>query len=88
MKPIEKNEGYQKKLKIMTRSVAGFFFLLALYYIAWSFVKEESFSSLIIYPIAISFIIITIEKLIFEKKSFVIYLIASIILFIIGVKYI
>ncbi|MFU7592094.1 hypothetical protein ACMX9J_24445 [Priestia sp. RMT2NF4] len=88
MKPTEKNEGYQKKLKIMTRGAAVFFFLLAVYYIAWSFVREESFSSVIIYPIAISLIIISIEKLIFEKKSFIIYLIASVLLFGAGIIFI
>lgn len=88
MKPTEKNGGYHKKLKIMTRSAAVFFFLLAVYYLTWSFVREESFSSVIIYPIAISLIIISIEKLIFEKKSFLIYLIASVLLFGTGIIFI
>ncbi|MGG2091095.1 hypothetical protein ABFY59_29885 [Priestia aryabhattai] len=88
MKPTEKNEGYHKKLKIMTRSAAVFFFLLAVYYITWSFVRAESFSNVIIYPLAISLVIISIEKLIFEKKSFVIYLIASLLLFGAGIIFI
>uniref|UniRef100_UPI002493A3BE hypothetical protein n=1 Tax=Priestia flexa TaxID=86664 RepID=UPI002493A3BE len=39
-------------------------------------------------PIAISLVIIAIEKLIFEQKSFIIYLISSVLLFGSGITFI
>lgn len=85
MQNIKRNEDEQR-IKKITRTIAGLFMLLSLYYIIWTFVKKDDFSSVIIYSLAIAACIMAIEQLILNKGTFfVVFFLLSIFLFLLGI---
>ncbi|MFY0804748.1 hypothetical protein [Peribacillus frigoritolerans] len=83
---VENNVSDDKKtITFLTRITATFLFLLSLYYIVWSAVREEDFSTIIVYSSAIALSILAIERVILNKKSYIFYILIAIILFMVGI---
>lgn len=83
---VENNIRDEKKIiKFLIRITTIFLFLLSLYYIVWSAVREEDFSSIIVYSSAIALSILAIESVILNKKSYIFYILIAIALFMIGI---
>ncbi|MEK4082249.1 hypothetical protein [Solibacillus sp. FSL K6-1126] len=75
----------KKIITIFTRITVTLLFLLSLYYIVWSAVRAEDFSSIIVYPSAIALSILAIKRVILNKKSYILYVLIAIVLFMVGI---
>ncbi len=92
---MEQEKQQQKQGQDMIRWIAlvlnlfaGLFLLLAVYYIVWSLWNQENYSSIIVYSIALSLSFITVQQILHNRKTFVIFAVAAVIFCMLGIFHI
>ncbi|RSL34754.1 hypothetical protein D7Z54_02635 [Salibacterium salarium] len=80
-------EGRSNKSTVFSfmRVIACLFMLLAVYYIFWSAIREEDFSSIILYSSSIGVGVFALEKLLLNHKSYIYLLSVALLLCIFAV---
>lgn len=74
-----------KWITIILNTFAVLFLLLAVYYMGWSIWKQENFSSIIVYSIALSLSFIAVQKVLNNYKTFLWFAAGAILFCIMGI---